>query len=246
VRRRSKANGLSAPQASLEAFLPAAVLSLGETSKWIDGREGMPSSKTYDFYTNENLEQAQRLVDAIEKCQARPQVLTDAWPENITLQDALEACREILSFPNGSPIAKLLPRVERLHGSLNEWQSVANSQYSAAEHYHTLTQLIISWRRLELTTWPRLFNIEDEKCGIDADSWWFYVFESVIPNPARLFETGGDLNDHIFQLVSILAAFITSSSIGQFPNRLRLLQTFAQPVLNLSEENPRCCPYGRD
>jgi len=238
VRGRSKADGFSASQAKLEAFLPAVVLSLGETSKWIDGREGKPSSKTYDFYTDENLEQAQRLVDAIEKCQARLQVLTDAWPENITLQDALEACREILSFPNDSPIAKLLPKVERLHGSLNEWQSVASSQYSAAEHYHTLTQLIISWRRLELTTWPRLFNIEDEKCGIDADSWWFYVFESAIANPARLFETGGDLNDHVFQLVSILAAFITSSSIGQFPNRLRLLQTFEQHVLNLSEENP--------
>lgn len=238
VKSMHKTDGFPATQTELEAFLPAIALSLGETSKWIDGREEKPDSKTYDFYTDENLEQAQRLVDTIEKCRARLQVLTDAWPENVTLQDALETCREILSFPNDSPVAKLLPKVERLHGSLNEWQSVASSQYSTAEHYHALTQLIISWRRLELTTWPRLFDIEDEKCRIDADAWWFYVFESVIANPTRLSETGGNLNNHIFQLVSALATFITSSSIGQFPGRIRLLQTFEQHVLHLSGENP--------
>ncbi|KAG0638072.1 hypothetical protein HOY80DRAFT_1080648, partial [Tuber brumale] len=238
VKSVRRTDGFSASQTKLEAFLPAIVLSLSEASKWIDGCEEKPSSKTYDFYTDKNLEQAQRLVDTIEKCQARLQVLSGTWPENVTLQDALETCQEVLGFPNDSPVAKLLPKVERLHGSLNEWQSVASIQYSAAEHYDALTQLIISWRRLELTTWPRLFDIEDEKCRIDADSWWFYIFESVIANPTRLSGAGETLDSHMFQLVSTLVVFITSSSMGQFPGRLHLLQAFEQHVLHLSEENP--------
>ncbi|KAG0131716.1 ATPase, partial [Tuber indicum] len=238
VKSLRRTDSFSASQTELEAFIPAVVLSLSEASKWIDGREEKPSSKTYDFYTDENLEQAQRLVDTIEKCRTCLQVLIGTWPENITLQDALETCQEILNFPNDAPVAKLLPKVERLHESLNEWQSVASSQYSAAEHYDALTQLIISWRRLELTTWPRLFDIEDEKCGIDADSWWFYMFESVIANPTRLSGAGETLDNHMFQLVSTLAVFITSSSIGQFPGRLHLLQAFEQHLLHLSEENP--------
>ncbi|PWW78362.1 midasin [Tuber magnatum] len=235
VKSVRKTDGFPAPQEKLEAFLPAIVLSLSEASKWIDGREEKPSSKTYDFYTDENLAQAQRLVDTIEKCQARLQILIDTWPENVTLQDALGTCQEILSFPNDSPVAKFLPKIERLHESLNEWQSVASSQYSVTEHYDALTQLIINWRRLELTTWPRLFDLEDEKCRVDADSWWFYVFENVIANPARLSGAGEHLN--ILQLVSTLSAFIASSSIGQFPGRLHLLQTFEKHVLHLSEEN---------
>ncbi|CUS14036.1 unnamed protein product [Tuber aestivum] len=236
VKSAHKIHASPSSQTKLEAFLPAIALSLSETSKRINGRQERPSSKTYDFYTDENLEQAQRLVDTIEKCRSRLLVFIDTWPENVTLQDALETCQDILSFPNDSPVAKFLPKVERLHGSLNEWQSVASSQYSVAELCDSLTQLIINWRRLELTTWPRLFDIEDEKCRIDADSWWFYVFESVIANPACLSGAGEHLD--VFQLISTLSVFLTSSPIGQFPGRLHLLQTFEQHILHLSEETP--------
>lgn len=215
-----------------EAFLPAIVLSLKETSKWIEGA----ISQTYDFYTEENLEQARKLVVVAEKTHARLMHLIEAWPEHVTLQDAMETCQQLLDLPNATPVAQFLVKVEKLHEHLNEWQGVASTEYSAAEHYDAVTQLIIGWRRLELSTWPRLFDIEDEKCRTEASSWWFYVYESVIANPLQLLREGQNLKEHVEQLLSTLVSFIDSSSVAQFPHRLQLLQVFEQHTLQLCDD----------
>ncbi|KAI5852686.1 P-loop containing nucleoside triphosphate hydrolase protein, partial [Morchella snyderi] len=220
--------------AKTEAFLPAIILSLKETSQWING----VTSQTYDFYTEENLEQARKLVVIVEKAHARLSVLAEAWPEHVTIQDAMEVCQELLDLPNSTPIAQSLVKVEKLHEHLNEWQGVASTEFSAAEHFDAVTQLIISWRRIELSAWPRLFNIEDEKCREEANSWWFYVYESAIANPLRLLTEGQNLKEHVEQLLTTLVAFIETSSIAQFPHRLQLLKAFEQHALRLSDEFP--------
>ncbi|RPB13613.1 midasin, partial [Morchella conica CCBAS932] len=217
-----------------EAFLPAIILSLKETSQWING----VTSQTYDFYTEENLEQARKLVVIVEKAHARLSVLAEAWPEHVTIQDAIAVCQEILDLPNSTPIAQSLVKVEKLHEHLNEWQGVASSEFSAAEHFDAVTQLIISWRRIELSAWPRLFDIEDEKCRAEANSWWFYVYESAIANPLQLLSEGPNLKEHVEQLLTTLVAFVETSSIAQFPHRLQLLKAFEQHALRLSDEFP--------
>lgn len=218
-----------------ETFLPAIALSLKESLKWVEGS----TSKTYDFYTEENMEQTRKLVAIVEKAHARLAHLVEAWPEHVTLQDAIENCQQLLDLPNSTPIAQSLVKVEKLHENLNEWQSVASTEYSAAAHYDAVTQLIISWRRLELTTWPRLFDIEDEKCRIEANSWWFFVYESVVANPLQLLHEGQSLKEHVEQLLSALVSFIDSSSVAQFPHRLQLLRAFEQHTVRLCEDFPR-------
>ena len=66
------------------------------------------------------------------------------------------------------PVAKLLDKVERVHSYVNEWQSVASSEYSAGSEYDQLTQVIIAWRHLELKAWATLLEKEDQKCQTDA------------------------------------------------------------------------------
>lgn len=217
-----------------EAFLPAIFLSLNETLGWIEGS----TSQTYDFYTQENMEQARKLVVIVEKTHARLAYLVETWPEHVTLQDAVETCQQLLDLPNTTPIAQFLVNVEKLHQHLNEWQGVASTEYSVAEHYDAVTQLIIGWRRLELTTWPRLFDIEDEKCRTEADSWWFFVYESVIENPLQLLHEGQSLKEHVEQLLSILVSFMESSSVAQFSHRLQLLRAFEQHTLRLCDDYP--------
>lgn len=224
----------SVPSGKIETFLPAIVLSLKETLQWIEGS----TSQTYDFYTEENMEQARKLVVIIEKTHTRLAHLVETWPEHVTLQDAAETCQQLLDLPNATPIAQFLVKVEKLHEHLNEWQGVASTEYSAAEHYDAVTQLIISWRRLELTTWPRLFDIEDEKCRTEADSWWFFVYESVVENPLQLLHEGQSLKEHVEQLLSVLVSFIGSSSIAQLPHRLQLLRAFEQHTLRLCDDYP--------
>ncbi|KAA8897801.1 hypothetical protein FN846DRAFT_910245 [Sphaerosporella brunnea] len=213
----------------IEEFLPAIFLSLKDTTSWVSGAQNL--TKKYDFYNDENLAQAHHVVSIVKKIHKRMSGLLEMWPENVTLQDAVEACQGLFLFPAATPVAKFLSKVEKIHSILNEWQSVASREYSAAEHYDALTQLIISWRRLELTTWPRLFDLEDEKQKELALSWWFFVYESVIANPLELLAE--DLKKHVQQLVASLVEFVTSSSLGQFPHRLQLIRVFELHVSRL-------------
>ena len=223
-------------QDQIGEFLPAILLSLKELKEWIKGHGHDP--RHYDFYTHENLGEAQRLVKVATRTLQRVSQILEIWPEHATLLDAFETCQQLLEFPNDTPVAKFITKVEKLHGILNEWQGIASQEHSTAAHFDELTQLIISWRKLELTTWPRLFDLEDDKCKKAALSWWFFLYESVIANPLHLLHQKQDLREHSVYLLSSLMAFFATSSVGQFLPRLQLLRVFERHVFTLLETQP--------
>lgn len=234
-------NNVTFGPAMIEEFLPAIFFSLKDTQEWVRGES--VGTRRYDFYTHENLEQAHKLVSVVKSIHRRMASLLEMWPENVSLQDAVESCQQIFDFPVATPVAKFLTKVEKLHGILNEWQGVASKEFSAAEQYDTLTQLIISWRRLELTTWPRLFDLQDEKARDNALSWWFFLYESIIANPIELLVE--DLRNHIHQLLTNLVNWISLSSVGEFPHRLQLLRVFEQHIARLTIDTPDIEPVHR-
>ena len=217
---------LSPPE--LELLLPAQILTLKDSEQWLFGHR--PAANKYNFYKDENLEQAQKLVTIMHKLHYRILQLIETWPENVTLQDALEACQQIMNLANTTPVAKFLIHIEKLHNVLHEWQGVTSKQYSLVEHFDSLTQLTISWRRLELQAWPSLFDTEDERCQFEADSWWFFLYESIIANPLQLIDSGEPLDAHINDLMTILHTFVQNSTVGQFKGRLRLLRVFQKHI----------------
>jgi midasin len=135
-------------------------------------------------------------------------------------------------------VAKFLTKAEKLHGYVNEWQSVASRQFSVASLYDDLTNLLVSWRRLELSTWARLFDLEHEKSEGDAASWWFIAYEVTIAGPMSLIESGSDLASHSEELLTALASFFRNTSLGQYSFRLRLLEKMASHVELLALEQP--------
>ncbi|KAI5286283.1 hypothetical protein KEM55_000350, partial [Ascosphaera atra] len=138
------------------------------------------------------------------------------------------------------PLAKFITKAEKLHGLVYQWQLVASRQYTAAGLYDDLTALLISWRRLELTTWARLFNLEKDKCEKDASSWWFIAYEVIIAAPLQLAQEGSALNDHCLDLVSTLEKFISSTPMGQFAARMRLLDQFVRLLDLYCRDFPAC------
>src|SRR5690606_29690484 len=116
----------------------------------------------------------------------------------------------------------------------------ASKEFSVVEHFDAITQLIISWRKLELTTWPKLFEREDEKARRAALGWWFFLYESIVANPLALLQDGQNLSDHARQLVDSLTSFMVTSSVGQFKYRLGLVKAFEQHVELLANNiNPK-------
>ncbi|KAH0536881.1 hypothetical protein FGG08_006284 [Glutinoglossum americanum] len=202
----------------------------------IDNVNSDSVSVRYNFYSDANHPETRKLVGIIYKVKSRFSDLRDAWPEHATLQDVLDCCEELLVFRHIEPVAKFLTKAEKLHGFIHEWQVVASKEFSAAPLYDDLTALLIGWRRLELSTWARLFDLEREKCDEQAKSWWFIAYELIVAIPVSLTESKDDLSHHSVELLESLELFFTTTTLGQFPQRLQLLEQLKEHVLLLTKD----------
>lgn len=190
------------------------------------------STSGYNFYTDRNLAEAKKLLSLTRSIQSRFTQIQNAWPDHAVPGDVILFCKEIYQFKHAEPVAKFLTKVEKLHSLVHEWQLVASREYSAASYYDELTNLIISWRRLELSTWAKLLDLEKEKCDQDVSSWWFIAFEALIRGPIQIAKSGQtDLYDHVQEVVGTLEQFIHSTTLGQYSERLRLIKNFRSLLL---------------
>ncbi len=217
-------------------LISALVLSLYEIKERLHG--GGAQGSLYNFYTDADLAQAQKLVVLVRNVQARFGDLQEAWPEHATLGEVLKTSTELMSLRHTEPIAKLLTKTEQLHGYVHEWQVVASKEYTAVALYDQLTELLISWRRAELSTWARLLDMEDQKCYNDADSWWFVAYEVIIAAPLSMIRAGEDVRVHAENLFSTLATFMTTASMGQYTHRLGMITCFRSHLDMLMQDVP--------
>ncbi|OXV09698.1 hypothetical protein Egran_02528 [Elaphomyces granulatus] len=201
-------------------------------------------SRSYNFYTDRNIIEAKKLVALIFSIQSRFNQLLKAWPEHAVLQDVITFCKEILDFRYKEPVAKFLTKLEKLHSYVHEWQLVASQKYSAASLFEELTKLIINWRRLELSTWAKLLDIEDEKCEQDASSWWFVAYEALIAAPLRIAECGEDVSGHTREIICTLEKFMFSTTMGQYSHRLRLVENFRSLLVLYLQDLPTLSQLG--
>ncbi|KAL2371085.1 hypothetical protein RJ035_001904 [Blastomyces gilchristii] len=207
------------PTADPKSHLLGAILFLDEvkTSK-------QPTS--YNFYSDPNLVEVKKLADLVAAIRVRFKELQNSWPEHSTLSDVIHCCSEIFQFRHQEPLAKFITKAEKLHSFIYEWQTVASKAFSAAQCYDNLTALLINWRRIELSTWARLLDIEDEKCSEDASAWWFVAYDVIIAAPLRLVQDGQPLTEHSVELIATLERFICSTPMGQYKFRLQLVAKF--------------------
>lgn len=208
---------------SPQHHLPAVLLLLEDAIS--EGSQAQ--KKNYNFYTDSNLGEARKLVDLTLSVQSRFAQIQTAWPEHAVLQDVIICCSEILQFKHTEPVAKFLTKLEKLHSLVHEWQLVASREYSAASLYDEITALTIGWRRLELSTWAKLLDLEKEHCDENVSSWWFVAYEALFAVPLQMAEAGEqDMSEHIQGVLSTLEQFFNSTSMGQFGRRLQLVSDF--------------------
>ncbi|KAK8110776.1 uncharacterized protein PG998_007233 [Apiospora kogelbergensis] len=203
----------------------------------------------YNFYNNENLPEARRLVSLVNDTRARFRQLQniDEIGHLQPLADVVMACDDVLEQVHSMPLAKLITPVERLHGFVYEWQNGgwASKIYGVPLQYDRLTELLISWRRLELSTWGKLFDMELAKFEDDANSWWFVAYQAVIAGPLEMIEAGSDLEQHAASLLKTLETYFLTAELGQFASRLSLLKQLQKQVTLLVEDWPAMSAVNR-
>ncbi|KAG5360561.1 Midasin [Yarrowia sp. B02] len=190
------------------------------------------SSPTFDFYRQHSAQETQKCVSVALKLLKFLSSLLEKWPEHDTLQQIAFQCNELLAFSVTTPVARLLAKVEQIYTFLHEWEKLASRDVSVREFIDMYTELIVSWRRLELAMWPKLFDFEEQAQKDGLGQWWFNVYEAVVV----VCRDNSELSqDDVTQLVQTLNLFLSQSTLGQYEFRLELLHSVLKHVTSLEE-----------
>ncbi|KAI5981722.1 midasin [Pisolithus albus] len=115
------------------------------------------------------------------------------WPDQVILQHLLARCDVVLALDLNSP--NLLLQTE-------DWEILTDDRQA-------ITNLIVEWRRLELSSWRSLL---DSQCQLFVD--------------ATAEEDSRNLSEYLQRMPYLLDDFMRTSSLGQFHARLKLLKSF--------------------
>ncbi|KAF9965374.1 hypothetical protein BGZ70_004971, partial [Mortierella alpina] len=211
----------------------AHLLSSALMEDWLTGKDNnyWASEPTYDFYKDQRVAEVVRIVPILQKLRNRLEGILAVWSEHAILESLIEFCDKMLAFPMDSPVAKILAGMEVLLLKTEDWQINASREYSVLENQEELKTLIISWRQLELTCWPKLLEIQDKNQAEAVFSWWFHFYGSIL-KPTRdmdlALDNGVDVDvaAHVKGLLGVLDQFLQASSVGDFLPRMDLLKTF--------------------
>ncbi|KAJ9609057.1 AAA ATPase midasin [Cladophialophora chaetospira] len=219
---------------SFTGLLPAILLQVeSKIAELAGNREAIG----FNIYTNSDITQTQKLFNLVHQIQSRFHTIQQRWPEHAVPIEVLSFCSEVLHLSFGDPLAKLLTKTEKLYEMVSQWQSVASREWSVTELVEQLSSLIISWRRLELSSWSRLLDEEKQRHEQDAHAWYFVAYEAVIHNSKNIDPDDCDLQAYRKTLVQTLEEFFRSTTLGQYSSRLELLDTLNKTLQSMADEN---------
>jgi midasin len=235
LRRVIKDEELEFSSVAPGSMLPGTLLFMDQRLKNL---RGIGVSKTINIYTDTDYEEARRISELAKTIKFVIEEILVKWPEHALLHEICACCREVLQFKISDPLAKILTKTEKLYQLLSEWQAVASKEFSVASLLDQLTELIVSWRKLELKSWSGLLDLEEQKCQDDARSWFFIAYEVVVAIPLKTLNAGESMTRHVDELVHTLEDFLKHTTSGQFAERLNLIEELCSFVSRFVKQNP--------
>ncbi|KAJ7341746.1 hypothetical protein JRQ81_006597 [Phrynocephalus forsythii] len=183
----------------------------------------------YDFYHHPNIQQVRQCRQVLENFTKEVQVLLQDWPEHPALVQLLVVMDRIRSFPLSSPLSKILNGLEILLAKSQDWEENASRAVSLRKHLDLVTQLIIQWRKLELSCWSVSLDNAMKHHAEKSLRHWLSVYQMIEKCRQEQTEKSEDVN--LAAVVSTLQAFIEGATLGEFHVRLQMLLEFHCHVL---------------
>ncbi|CAG8520257.1 9216_t:CDS:2, partial [Racocetra fulgida] len=228
------------PEELDDAFATCTLLGTSILKNWFVGKDEIiniySSNNTvpelYDFYKDHNIFEAKKLIPIITNLQQRVTELIVMWPEHAILHQINNICERIKGFNLNSPIAKFLTGLEILLQKTEDWETYASRDTTIKPYQKEIIGLIIQWRQLELTCWPKLLAVQEKYYELSASKWWFHLFNCIIlpidnlKKQSSYDRTTAIFQQHINEIVRTLDQFLQSSKYGDFKSRLELIRCF--------------------
>ncbi|SCV00168.1 LAME_0G07998g1_1 [Lachancea meyersii CBS 8951] len=212
---------------------------LNQLAQLLSSFKSPKESANLDFYRESSLYETKRAVSVVEKVWVSTNSLLMQWPEHSTLNDLFRVCQEFMEYSGNTPIARLLQKIEQIFTIVTEWEKYASVAVSMQASLRELTDLVVSWRKLELRTWNSLFEYENLALNKSMGKWWFYLYETITLTVSKEESESGNDYDAIAKLLGSLNVFLSKCSYGEFSGRLALLKAFANHTKALTGPNSK-------
>ncbi|SCV04461.1 LAMI_0H16314g1_1 [Lachancea mirantina] len=185
--------------------------------------------ETLDFYRDHSLGEIRKAIKIVESLWGSVKEFLKQWPDHAILLDLFRVSQEFCHYSLDTPIARSLQKIEQIYTYVTEWQKYASTKVSLQTHVVALTELIVSWRKLELKTWAALFDTEDEGSRKRIGKWWYHLFETLMIARYDTIE-GNENSQSLTTLLSSLNVFLSNCTYGEFETRVELLRAFIAHV----------------
>ncbi|GJJ10496.1 hypothetical protein Clacol_004722 [Clathrus columnatus] len=179
---------------------------------------------SYNFYYDSNISETKKAFVVVSGLRDRLLELLQKWPDQMILRHVQDQCDTILQFSVQSSIARVLSSLEKLVMQVADWESYANRENSLALHQTAITDIIVSWRRTELSSWSNLFESEVLKFETETVDWWARMYDLTVRGSLH----AESLDTYLVGIISVIDEFISTSSLGQYRYRLQLVFSFAE------------------
>ncbi|KAF7309703.1 Midasin [Mycena indigotica] len=192
---------------------------------------------TYDFYSDSNIVEAKKATAIVKALKTRLQALINQWPDQMVLHHLLGRCDTVLSLHVGSPVAKVLSALEQLLLQTSDWEIYSNRHNTLKDHQTALTNLIVDWRRMELSCWNSLLESQARAFESNIAEWWFHLYNATVRGSLEAVEqelSERSIATYLASFIPLLDEFLRSSPLGQFKSRMQLMRSFEGYCKNLA------------
>ncbi|KAI5422495.1 hypothetical protein KIW84_045799 [Lathyrus oleraceus] len=171
------------------------------------------SANRYNFYKDSNAHEIEQMLKVLAPLRQQFLSNLNEWEEQNDLQNFLVVIDMLLTLPSDIPLAKAFSGLQFLLHKAQVMQE-NHSKFTFANQLRSVFDLMSSWQKIELGSWPALLDEVTDQYENNAKKLWFPLYSLLI-------STTSDQS-----IVESLKDFIELSSIGEFRKRLQLLYAF--------------------
>eukprot|EP00092_Neocalanus_flemingeri_P022654 GFUD01024574.1.p1 GENE.GFUD01024574.1~~GFUD01024574.1.p1 ORF type:complete len:2240 (+),score=854.36 GFUD01024574.1:478-6720(+) len=196
---------------SLErGIIPAIISMINVTLK----QNQQTVSSKYDFYLHANIEQSSLVKPLLQTVASKFFKLLEKFPENPVLLQIIKIKYRITAISANAPLSQFLTGLELLLTSCQEWEKNAHRGVSIQEEMTKVTDLILTWRKLELAGWKILLQNCLSRIRSQTANYWLHVVGVVMESGTKKEE-----------VVRTLVRFMEAGSLADFQSRLDILES---------------------
>ena len=200
-------------------------------------------------FSGENVGEVLKAEKALGKVVMRITALLKAFPGHAVLLCIGQVAERVRGLDVREPLAKVLSGIEVLLKKAQEWEQHASPRVKIGQPLEDIAKLVADWRKLELESWGGLLGDREEKCERSARKLWARMWKVLEEAggesgeegvPAWVWKNlkalrglgfrsdGEDRERH--ELIKTLDSFLLTAGLGEFKQRLKLMESFAGEV----------------